>query len=372
MSGEMMSGETMSELPLLRSEIDRLDDELLKLLNARAQVSKKIGDTKRALDPQAPVFRAEREAAVLRRLEAANPGPLPAEAVSRIFHEVMSASSALQRAIRVAYLGPAGTFSEAAVVRQFGRSALAVPCANFDEAFRRSETGETDFSVVPVENSTEGTISRVLDLLLASPLKVCAEVVLRVQQNLMRARDSRDGITKVYSHGQSLAQTQNWLNRNLPGVDRVTVESNAEAARLASLDPATAAIAGHNAAQNFGLTILAANIEDDPTNRTRFMVVGHAESAVSSRDRTWLVMSAPNVAGGLVKLLAPFAAHGVSMTKIESRPARLASMPGSWEYMFYVDVEGHRDNPGVAAALTELKSIAPYLKIFGSYPVGDY
>ena len=362
----------MSDLPKLRAEIDRLDDELLKLLNARAGVSKRIGDTKRAEDPAAPIFRAEREAAVLRRLAAANPGPLPKEAVSRIFHEVMSASSALQRAIRVAYLGPAGTFSEQAVVRQFGRSAVGVSCANFDEAFRRTESGATDFSVVPVENSTEGTISRVLDLLLGSPLKVCAEVVLRVQQNLMRKRADADGITKVYSHGQSLAQTQHWLNRNLPGVDRVTVESNAEAARLASLDDNTAAIAGVNAAENFGLTILSPNIEDDPTNRTRFMVIGHNDAEPSGRDRTWLAMSAPNVAGGLVKLLAPFAAHGVSMTKIESRPARQASMPGSWEYMFYVDVEGHRDDRGVAAALGELKSIAPYLKVFGSYPVGDY
>jgi chorismate mutase / prephenate dehydratase len=362
----------MSDLPTLRGEIDRLDTELLKLLNARAQVSKRIGDTKRAEDPAAPIYRAEREAEVLRRLHAGNPGPLPAEALSRIFHEVMSASSALQRPIRVAYLGPAGTFSEAAAVRQFGRSAQAVPCANFDEAFRRTETGETDFSVVPVENSTEGTISRVLDLLLGSPLKVCAEVVLRVQQNLMRARPGRDGITKVYSHGQSLAQTQHWLTRHLPGVDRVTVESNAEAARLASLDPATAAVAGVNAAEQYGLAILDASIEDDPTNRTRFMVVGHGDSAPSGRDRTWLVMSAPNVAGGLVKLLTPFSAHDVSMTKIESRPARVASMPGSWEYMFYVDIEGHRDDANVAAALAELKSIAPYLKIFGSYPAGDY
>jgi chorismate mutase/prephenate dehydratase len=362
----------MSDLPKLRAEIDRLDDELLRLLNERAGVSRKIGDTKRAEDPNAPIYRSEREAAVLRRLEGANPGPLPNEAVSRIFHEVMSASSALQRPIKVAYLGPAGTFSEQAAIMQFGRSAIAVSCANFDEAFRRTESGETDFSVVPVENSTEGTISRVLDLLLGSPLKVCAEVVVRVQQNLMRKRQGRVGITKVYSHGQSLAQTQNWLNRNLPGVDRVTVESNAEAARLASLDESTAAIAGINAAENFGLTILAPNIEDDPTNRTRFMVIGHDDAAPSKRDRTWLVMSAPNVAGGLVKLLTPFASHGVSMTKIESRPARLASMPGSWEYMFYVDVEGHRDDPGVAAALGELKSIAPYLKIFGSFPVGDY
>ena len=375
----------MSDLNKLRLEIDRLDDELLKLLNARAEVSKQIGAAKRADDaanaatggaapatPAAPVFRPEREAHILRRLQDANAGPLPNEAVSRIYHEIMSASSALQRPIRVAYLGPAGTFSEQAVIKQFGRSCTAVPCANFDEVFRRTETGETDFSVVPVENSTEGAISRALDLLLTTPLKICAEVVVRVQQNLMRKRDGVDGITKVYSHAQSLAQTQNWLNRNLPGVDRVTVESNAEAARLASLDDNTAAIAGANAAENYGLTILSANIEDDPTNRTRFIVAGQSDAQRSGKDRTWLVMSAPNKPGAVHALLTPFAKHGVSMTKLESRPAKIASMPGSWEYLFYVDIEGHQQDTVVAKALDELKSIAPYLKIFGSFPVGDY
>lgn len=374
----------MSDLNKLRLEIDRLDDELLKLLNARAEVSKQVGAAKRADDAAqatngaaaavaaAPVFRPEREAHILRRLQGANAGPLPNEAVSRIYHEIMSASSALQRPIRVAYLGPAGTFSEQAVIKQFGRSCTAVPCANFDEVFRRTETGETDFSVVPVENSTEGAISRALDLLLTTPLKICAEVVVRVQQNLMRKRVGMDGITKVYSHAQSLAQTQNWLNRNLPGVDRVTVESNAEAARLASLDENTAAIAGANAAENYGLTILSANIEDDATNRTRFIVAGQSDAQRSGKDRTWLVMSAPNKPGAVHALLTPFAKHGVSMTKLESRPAKIASMPGSWEYLFYVDIEGHQQDTVVAKALDELKSIAPYLKIFGSFPVGDY
>ncbi len=377
----------MSDLNKLRREIDRLDDELLKLLNARAEVSKQIGAAKRAESTEdaqgsngvegksgrAPVvFRPEREAHVLRRLQDANPGPLPNAAVSRIYHEIMSASSALQRPIRVAYLGPAGTFSEQAVIKQFGRSAVAVACANFDEVFRRTETGETDFSVVPVENSTEGAISRALDLLLTTPLKICSEVVVRVQQNLMRKREGMDAITKVYSHAQSLAQTQGWLNRNLPGVDRVTVESNAEAARLASLDTGTAAIAGLNAAENYGLTVLAPNIEDDPTNRTRFIVAGQIDAQRSGRDRTWLVMSAPNKPGAVHALLTPFAKHGVSMTKLESRPARIASMPGSWEYLFYVDIEGHQQDTVVAKALDELKSIAPYLKIFGSFPVGDY
>lgn len=368
----------MNDLAKLRLEIDRLDDELLKLLNARAAVSKQIGEAKRAEgEGQAVIYRPEREAHVLRRLQEANAGPLPNEAVSRIYHEIMSASSALQRPIRVAYLGPAGTFSEQAAIKQFGRSCVAVPCANFDEVFRRTESGETDFSVVPVENSTEGAISRALDLLLVTPLKICGEVVVRVQQNLMRkgragAEVSTAGITKVYSHGQSLAQTQNWLNRNLPGVDRVTVESNAEAARLASLDENTAAIAGLNAAENYGLTVLAQNIEDDPTNRTRFIVAGHIEAQRTGRDRTWMVMSAPNKPGAVHALLTPFAKHGVSMTKLESRPAKIASMPGSWEYLFYVDLEGHQTDTVLATALAELKSIAPYLKIFGSFPVGDY
>ena len=372
-----------NDLNKLRLDIDRLDDALLKLLNERASVSQQIGAAKRqeqgASAAPAPVFRPEREAHVLRRLQDANVGPLPNEAVSRIYHEIMSASSALQRPIRVAYLGPAGTFSEQAVIKQFGRSAIAVPCANFDEVFRRTETGETDFSVVPVENSTEGAISRALDLLLTTPLKICAEVVVRVQQNLMRSADGvkagttgTEGITKVYSHAQSLAQTQGWLNRNLPGVDRVTVESNAEAARLASLDGSTAAIAGLNAAENYGLTVLAQNIEDDATNRTRFIVAGKIDAQRSGRDRTWLVMSAPNKPGAVHALLTPFAKHGVSMTKLESRPARIASMPGSWEYLFYVDIEGHQQDTVVAKALDELKAIAPYLKIFGSFPVGDY
>jgi chorismate mutase/prephenate dehydratase len=362
----------MSDLNQLRLDIDRLDDELVKLLNQRAEISRKVGEAKRAEDPNPAIYRPEREAHVLRRLRDSNPGPLPAEALSKIYHEIMSASSALQRPIRVAYLGPAGTFSESAVIKQFGRSCDAVACANFDEVFRRTETGDTDFSMVPVENSTEGMVPRALDLLLNSPLKACAEVVLRVHQNLMRKRAGTDGITKVYSHAQSLAQTQGWLARNLPGVDRVTVESNAEAARLASLDENTAAIAGENAAENYGLTILAPKIEDDATNRTRFIVAGNYEAAPSGRDRTWLVMSAPNKPGAVHALLTPFAKHGVSMTKLESRPSKIASMPGSWEYLFYVDIEGHQQDRVVASALAELKAIAPYLKIFGSYPVGDY
>ena len=364
-SGDQGEGLNLDQL---RAQIDACDDQLLALLSQRAAVSQAIGAAKRAEDPNAAIYRPEREAQVLRRLEGNNRGPLPGAALKTIFHEIMSASSALQRPIRVAYLGPRGTFSEGAAQRQFGRSAQLLPCANFDEVFRRSETGETDFSVVPVENSTEGTVTRAVDLLLTSPLRVCAEVIYRVQQNLLRKGDNREGIKRIYSHPQSLAQTQGWCARHLPGVEKVQVESNAEAARLASLEPDAAAIAGKSAAEHFGLNVLAESIEDDPTNRTRFVVVGNHTAHPSGKDRTWLVMSAPNVAGAIHKLLTPFAEHKVSMTKIESRPARHVSMPGSWEYLFYVDIEGHQSEPHVAKALAELKAIAPYLKIFGSYP----
>jgi chorismate mutase / prephenate dehydratase len=362
-------------LSTLRDHIDQVDDRLLALLNERAKLAQQIGQAKRAeaeAKGEAPViYRPEREAQVLRRLTEANTasgGLLPRAAVEAVFHEIMSAGSAMQRPIRVAYLGPKGTFSESAAIKQFGRSAAFLPCANFDEAFRRTETGETDFSVVPVENSTEGTVSRVLDLLLTSPLSVCAEIVLPVNQQLMRNVANLDGIKKIVSHAQSLAQTQGWLARHLPAVERVQVVSNAEAARLASLDESVAAIAGRNAAEEFGLHLIAENIEDDPTNRTKFVVVGKHMAAPSGKDRTWLVMSAPNVAGAVHKLLTPIADNRVSMSKLESRPARHVSMPGSWEYLFYVELEGHQAEPHLARAVTQLRAIAPYLKIFGSYP----
>jgi chorismate mutase / prephenate dehydratase len=362
-------------LEQLRTNIDQVDDALLRLLNQRAGLAQAIGAAKRAQaearGEPVVIYRPEREAQVLRRLFEANEkqqGILPKAALEAVFHEIMSAGSALQRPIRVAYLGPKGTFSEAASIKQFGHSAAFFPSASFDDAFRRTETGETDFSVVPVENSTEGTISRVLDLLLTSPLAVCAEVVLPVNQQLMRQVPGLQGISRVVSHAQSLAQTQGWLARNLPNIDRVQVASNAEAARLASLDASVVAVAGKNAAQEFGLQLIAENIEDDPTNRTKFVVVGKHTAGLSGKDRTWLVMSAPNVAGAIHKLLTPFTDNGVSMTKLESRPAKHVSMPGSWEYLFYVEIEGHQAEPHVARALGNLRAIAPYLKIFGSYP----
>jgi len=251
-----------------------------------------------------------------------------------------------------------------ALGKQFGAAVETLPCASIDEVFRAAETGGAQYAVVPVENSTDGAIGRTLDLLLATPLRICAEVVLRVQQNLMAKRPSMKSIRKVYSHPQSLAQCHGWLAQNLPGARRVPLASNAEAARVAAKEAGAAAIGPEIAAVRYGLKLLARAIEDDPKNRTRFLVLGPHAAGASGSDRTSLVMTAHNKPGSLHDLIASFAAHGVSMTRLESRPART----GQWEYYFYVDIDGHQDDPKVARALAELRDKAPFLKIFGSYP----
>jgi chorismate mutase/prephenate dehydratase len=353
---------TDSELARLREAIDRLDDAILAALAERASHAQAIGHLK--VGAGGPAWRPEREAQVIARLAAANPGPLTAEHVAGIFRQVMAACMSLEQKLRVSYLGPAGTFSHAAVARQFGEFVDAVPCASIDEVFRAVEAGRVDYAVVPVENSTEGAVGRTLDLMCATELAICGEVKLRIQQNVMSRAASLAEVTKVYSHTQSLAQCVQWLARHLPGVARVAVASNAEAARLASEEPGAAAIAGELAAQLYDLPILAPHIEDEPNNTTRFWVLGRQQVPPSGRDETSLVMSAPNRPGAVHHLLEPLARHGVSMTRFESRPART----GLWEYLFFVDLAGHRNDPPVAAALAELAQRAPFLKLLGSYP----
>ncbi len=343
-----------------RAGIDRIDGELVKLLSERARLAQEIGKLK----GDGPVYRPEREAEVLRRATSANAGPLSNESLGRVFAEIVSSCRALEQRLRIAYLGPSGTFSEMAVDRHFGHSVEGVPLPSIDEVFREAETGATQFAVVPVENSTEGAVGRTLDLLLQTPLAICAEVVLRVHQNLMAKRDSAAGVTRVYSHAQSLAQCHQWLAANLPHAERVQVASNAEAARLAAQEPTACAVGPAIAAERYGLNLLAENIEDAPNNLTRFLVLGGLETTPTGKDLTSLVMSAPNRPGAVHALIAPFARHGVSMSRIESRPARL----GRWEYTFYIDVEGHQRDRNVADALAELKGLAPFLKVLGSYP----
>ena len=352
----------MSDIDKLRAEIDAVDDELLELINRRARLAQRIGSLKSG----APAYRPEREAQILGRLQKANPGPLPAERVASVFGEVISACRGLEEAIRVTYLGPEGTFSEQAVRKHFGRAVEALPVASVDDAFRRAEARAAQFTVVPVENSTEGVVGRTLDLLLATPLRICAEIELRVQQNLL-AKGPLKAIQRVYSHTQSLAQCNGWLGQNLPHAERIPVASNAEAAQRAAKEEGAGAIAGELAAERYGLQMLARSIEDSPNNTTRFLVLGEIDPAPTGRDRTSLVLSAENKPGAVHALLTPLAEHGVSMTRIESRPARSAT--ALWEYMFFIDVEGHQKDERVAQALAQLRSRAPFLKVLGSYPV---
>jgi len=352
------------DIDKLRTEIDALDAELVELLQRRARLAQRIGAVKGA----AAAYRPEREAEILRRVAAQGGKPLPSAALTRVFREVISACRGLEQPIRVAFLGPQGTFSEQAVRRHFGGGVEALSAAGIDEVFRRCESGDAQFAVVPVENSTEGAVGRSLDLLLVTPLRICGEVELRVQQNLMAQGGAAAALKRVYSHAQSLAQCNAWLNQNLPGAERVPVASNAEAAERASREAGAGAIAGEAAAERYGLTLLARAIEDDPNNTTRFLVLGALDPAPTGRDRTSLVMSAENKPGAVHALLTPLAENGVSMTRIESRPAR-AMRSALWEYVFYIDLEGHQKDARVAAALEVLRRKAPFLKVLGSYPV---
>jgi chorismate mutase / prephenate dehydratase len=351
------------EIEKVRADIDRIDDELAALIQRRAGLVMKIG----ALKGGASAYRPERESRILRRVSEKFSGPLGAERLAAVFRELISVCRGLEEAIRVSYLGPEGTFSEQAVRKHFGRAVEALPSASVDEAFRRCEAGEVQFTVVPVENSTEGVVGRTLDLLLLTPLRICAEVELRVQQNLMCKSDGYGMVRRVYSHAQSLAQCNGWLSQHLPAAERVPVASNAEAAQRASKEEHSAAIAGDAAAERYGLKVLARSIEDHANNTTRFLVLGQVDPGPSGKDRTSLVMSAENKPGAVHALLTPLAAHRVSMTRIESRPSRARSE--LWEYMFFIDVEGHQNDAPVAQAIAELRHKAPYLKILGSYPV---
>lgn len=344
-----------------RDEIDAIDRRVVELLNERAKLALAIGRLKGG----EPIYRPEREAEVLRNIAAASNGPLAAAALTRIYIEVMSACRALEGKIAIAYLGPQGTFTEMAVARHFGQDVDGVPCGSIDEVIRKAETGATHYAVLPVENSTEGAVGRTMDLLVTTSLRICGEVVLKVRQNLMAAEDKAPGaFARVYSHAQSLGQCAAWLAQNMPNAERIAVSSNAEAARLVAGEPGSCAIGPEVAAQRYGLKVLAGDVQDDSRNMTRFLVLGTNESRSTGRDRTSLVMSARNRPGAVLELISPFANNGVSMTRIESRPART----GQWEYLFFVDIDGHQADAAVDKALADIRQKAPFLKVFGSYP----
>ncbi len=355
-----------NQLKQHRDQIDAIDEQILQLVNERASHARHIGELK----DDGVIYRPEREAQVLRRLQAHNQGPLSNDAVANIFRAVMSNCRALEKELSIAFLGPLGTYSEEAALKQFGQGRGAVVCGSIDEVFRTIEAGQADYGVVPVENSTEGAIGLTLDLLLASPLKICGEVTLPIHHCLLSKQTDIGQISHVFSHAQSLAQCHEWLNKTLPHAEREAVTSNARAAQmihdLVSADGTfAAAIASKRAAELFGLNVLAENIEDDPNNSTRFLVLGKHDVAPSGQDKTSLVMATKNEPGAMVSLLAPLAEHGVSMTKFESRPAKT----GAWEYVFFADIEGHQSNAPVSAALKAISQHAAFIKVLGSYPV---
>jgi chorismate mutase/prephenate dehydratase len=358
---------TPAELLALRDRIDAVDRELLALLNRRAALAQQVGELKKK--EGSVVFRPEREAQVIDGLKAANTGPLATDSVAPIWREIMSACRALETPTRVAYLGPAGTFSELAALGFFGSSIVRVPCASIDEVFRSTSAGAADFGVVPVENSTEGVVARSLDIFLTTPLAIIGETSLFVRHNLLRKADSLESIGAVCAHPQALAQCHQWLSHHLPHAERRPVASNAEGARLAAHDASLAAIASERAANEYGLHVVAPAIQDDPHNRTRFVIVTdpqrHPQPRASGHDCTSLVVSVVNRPGAVHDMLVPLKAHGVSMTRLESRPAR----SGQWEYYFYIDLQGHPDQPEVAAALKELRAVCAFFKLLGTYPI---
>jgi chorismate mutase/prephenate dehydratase len=355
----------------LRGRIDAVDAQLHDLLNQRARLARQVGVSKHRDGHLVDFYRPEREAqvlqhALLRNAQAREQGALRDEEILRLFREIMSACLAQEEPLKIAFLGPEGTFTQTAVHKHFGHSVRALPLASIDEVFHEVEAGQADFGVVPIENSTEGSVNHTLDRFLSSPLKICGEVELRIHQCLMGRVESLDQIRRVCTHPQSLAQCRQWLNEHLPDVERIPVSSNAEGARRARDETGTAAIAGRTAAEVYGLTLLATEIEDRPDNTTRFFVVGRRLFGASGRDRTTLLVSTgkTEAPGALYRLLEPLAQNAVSMTRIESRP----SQRGKWDYVFFIDIEGHFDDPPVATALAGLKSSASLYRVLGSYP----
>lgn len=360
MSSEKRIGE-------LRDLIDAVDDELLELLNRRAALTVEVGEVKRAgagPDGEVSFYRPDREAAILRRLLEHNPGPLPDADLVRVMREVISSCLALEQALRIAYLGPEGTYTHAAVLKHFGGAVEPVSVAGIAEVFREVEARASDYGVVPVENSIEGSVNQTLDCLGDSSLTMCGEIVLAIHHQLLSMVGDIAGVERVYAHEQALAQCRGWLDQHLPRAERLALGSNAAAAERAAQEPGAAAIAGTQAGERYGLGVLASNIEDHPQNTTRFAVIGHARPQPTGTDVTSVMFSMPNEPGALHGMLAVLADAGISMSRIESRPLR----GGSWDYRFFVDLLGHRDDPAVAPALVAMARKAALFKVLGSCP----
>lgn len=354
------------DLAQLRARIDEIDRQIQSLITERAGFARQVGQAKGPLAAALDYYRPERESQVLRNVIDRNQGPLSHAELVRVFREIMSACLAQQSPLRVAFLGPEGTFSQSAVLKHFGHSVRALPMGSLDEVFQEVEAGNADFGVVPVENSSEGAVHHTLDLFPLTQLNICGEVELEIHHNLLTHATDMAAIERVYSHVQSLAQCRGWLRAHLPQAERIAVSSNAEAARRARNAPEAAAIAGEAAAKVYQLPMLAERIEDQADNTTRFLVIGRELMPATGHDKSSLMLTGGGARpGALYKLLDPFARHGINMTRIESRPAR----SGRWEYVFYIDIEGHVDDPLVRQALADLDPLDGDVRVLGSYPV---
>ena len=354
------------DLKALRDQIDAIDEKIQALINERARCAQQVAIAKGTDRRPVEFFRPEREAQVLRAIVERNSGPLTDEEMVRLFREIMSACLAQEEPLKIGYLGPEGTFTQSAVYKHFGHSVRALPLATIDEVFHEVESGSADFGVVPVENSTAGTVNHTLDNFLMSPLKICGELELRIRQHLLGTMDSLDKVVRVCAHPQSLAQCRAWLKEYLNDAELVEVSSNAEGARRARDEAGTAAIAGDAAAEVYGLEKLIADIEDRADNTTRFLVIGRELFSPSGDDKTSLLLSTVDTddAGALYKLLGPLAKYGINMSRIESRPSRRRK----WHYVFFIDIDGHAEDPNMAKALKDLEKNAQLFRVLGSYP----
>ncbi|GAB3477886.1 prephenate dehydratase [Marinomonas epiphytica] len=359
-------------LPLLRDRIDFIDSQIQSLINERARCAEKVAEVKmRDQGADSAVFyRPEREAQVLRRVMERNEGPLGNEEMAKVFRQIMSSCLALEKPMRIAFLGPEGTFTQQAALKHFGHSIVSAPMAAIDEVFREVESGAANYGVVPVENSTEGVVNHTLDSFRDSQLKICGEVEVRIHHHLLVSPNiDADDVTHIYSHQQSLAQCRSWLDRYWPHAERVAVSSNAEAARLVAeagrSGRAVAAIAGEVASEMYGLVKHSANIEDRPDNTTRFLIVGNQDVPASGKDKTSLLISAKNEPGALYRLLEAFERHNLDMTRLETRP----SLMSRWGYIFYIDFYGHYQDTQSQAVINELYERASEVKVLGSYPI---
>ena len=363
-----------ADLERIRGEIDRIDRQLQELLNRRAECAQQVAEVKKAelsgAGPQpdgsgAAFYRPEREAQVLRRVMQRNSGPLPAAEVAHIFREIMSACLALEKPMTIAFLGPEGTFTQAAAIKHFGHAVQSRPLATIGAVFDAVESGEADYGVVPVENSTEGMVTHTLDSFIKSSLKICGEVELPIRLHLLGAPGCRvEKLRRICAHQQALAQSRNWLEKNWPDIEQQPTSSNGEAARLAAADVSVAAVAGDMACDTYGLVRLASNIQDYAANTTRFLVVGREQVRPSGSDKTSIIVSTRNKPGALFRLLEPFQREQLMLTRIDTRPSRSET----WTYLFFMEFEGHQEDPKVAAVLRELEEQTVMMKILGSYP----